>query len=341
MKSDFAKKDCLLGEETSPWPAPEKGRVSSEPLPYALVLGTSYSGSGAIFDYLVQRSEVYDPLDGKEYLLPHAPGGLNALEYAIGPGFHPSTTSLAASNFLETVAYLDREPNLLKGGFGYSVPLPDFRSACEELVKQLCVSSFSYKSYVDRFSRNPRLHRSLFTKSDKDNSGIRWLPRDHTSFIALTKEFHNRLFQPRPGTFSLVCLNQAGSGWNPDSVRNLFDTPRPVVVTRDPRDQFAELKEFKKGQNVRQFVSWYREMNRRIESSEGPFLRIPFEDWAIDNQFERGNLETYLGLPKSEVPATMLKQSRENVGVYSSILSKQERTLLEKELVGYLNPLVR
>ena len=47
---------------------------------YIIVLGTTFSGSGAVFDYLNGRGDLYEPLFGQEYLLPILPNGLMTLE---------------------------------------------------------------------------------------------------------------------------------------------------------------------------------------------------------------------------------------------------------------------
>ena len=44
-----------------------------------------------------------------------------------------------------------------------------------------------------------------------------------------------------------VLLDQGGSGWNPIESTKYFLDCKVVLVTRDPRDQFAEIKYYKKG----------------------------------------------------------------------------------------------
>ena len=56
---------------------------------YIIVLGTTYSGSGAVYDYLKGRDDLFDPLKGVEYQLPHMPNGLLSLE-AVSEGFSSS-----------------------------------------------------------------------------------------------------------------------------------------------------------------------------------------------------------------------------------------------------------
>ena len=68
---------------------------------YIIVLGTTYSGSGAIYDYLSGRGDLYDPLKGIEYQLPQMPNGLMALEATAQDAFHPATADFVLSQFLE------------------------------------------------------------------------------------------------------------------------------------------------------------------------------------------------------------------------------------------------
>ena len=56
---------------------------------------------------------------------------------------------------------------------------------------------------------------------------------------------HNKIFQSnaegRP-----ILLDQGGSGWNPIESTKYFSNCRIVLVTRDPRDQYVEIKHYKK-----------------------------------------------------------------------------------------------
>ncbi|MDA7732096.1 hypothetical protein N8842_01515 [Candidatus Pelagibacter sp.] len=40
---------------------------------YIILLGTFYSGSGVVYDYLFGRGDLNDPLQGAEYQLPQTP----------------------------------------------------------------------------------------------------------------------------------------------------------------------------------------------------------------------------------------------------------------------------
>ena len=66
---------------------------------YIIVLGTTFSGSGAVFDYLNGRGDLYEPLCGQEYLLPILPDGLMTLEAISDKAFDPATTEHALIQF--------------------------------------------------------------------------------------------------------------------------------------------------------------------------------------------------------------------------------------------------
>ena len=66
---------------------------------YIIVLGTTFSGSRAVFDYLIGRGDIIDPLGGQEYLLPILPNGLMALESVSDKSFDPATAEYVLREF--------------------------------------------------------------------------------------------------------------------------------------------------------------------------------------------------------------------------------------------------
>ena len=66
---------------------------------YIIILGTTGSGSGAVFDYLNGRDDLYNPLVDQEYPLPMLPNGLMSLEAISGNAFDPAITEYALIQF--------------------------------------------------------------------------------------------------------------------------------------------------------------------------------------------------------------------------------------------------
>ena len=146
---------------------------------------------------------------------------------------------------------------------------------------------------------------------------------------------HNRIFQP--GSEGLpILLNQAGSGWNPIESTKYFVNRKIVLVTRDPRDQFTEIKKFKKGTSVSAFVQWYKEMQRRIKISDPIFLNISFEDFINQNKKNISLLCDHVSISADLNSTYKVEFSKINVGKYKRFLNKNEIEIIEDELSEYL-----
>ena len=122
-----------------------------------------------------------------------------------------------------------------------------------------------------------------------------WYPRK--KFLDSVKKFHDALFleyaKGRP-----VLINQGGSGWNPIEFTKYFSKRKVVVVTRDPRDQFVELKNsYKNANSVEGFVKWYKEMRIRIENTiDQDLLHLEFENFVNENTIVTEELCNHLSL---------------------------------------------
>ena len=65
-----------------------------------------------------------------------------------------------------------------------------------------------------------------------------------------------------------------------------FLNRKVILVTRNPLDQFAELKQYKKAISVKGFIYWYKEMQFRLMKIKNPIvLRLKFEDFV--NNFNK------------------------------------------------------
>ena len=108
---------------------------------YIIVLGTTYSGSGAVYDYLKGRDDLFDPLKGVEYQLPHMPNGLLSLEAVSGRGFHPPTADYILSQFQIITEKLAR-PKHIGVTVGYSNNLPNLNPQLKILLMKLLLLIF-------------------------------------------------------------------------------------------------------------------------------------------------------------------------------------------------------
>ena len=302
---------------------------------YIIVLGTTYSGSGAVYDYLAGRGDLHDPLDGSEYLLAQAPGGLMTLEAAAGQAFHHAISDHAVIHFLELARKLARPSTRSQYGKGYVVRIPDFLSAVDSFLDEVTAARMPMQLDWHRLveSNSRRLLWWLKTHLGHHKQAVPThilVPVDE--LVVAAQSMHDRLFQP--SSHKSVLLNQAGSGWNPVESSKYFDGRKVVLVTRDPRDQFAELKQFKKAQDVEEFINWFRALQQRIAAVEkSVVMKLPFEDFVCNNNAAVISLCDHFGLDGSAPSSYQASFSEKNIGKYKSWLTPHEIERIEADLL--------
>lgn len=302
---------------------------------YIILLGTTYSGSGAVQDYLRGRGDLHDPLKGSEYLLPQAPGGLMSLEAAAGQAFHHAVSDHAVKQFSELARKLARPATRSYYGKGFEKHIPDFLAGVEAFIND--VTSAQMPMQLDWHKLvEPSAYRLL--QWAKAKLGV-YPPAASThilvpadKLVAAAQAMHERLFHSETG--QPVLLNQAGSGWNPVDSTKYFNDRKVVLVTRDPLDQFAELKQFKNAREVTEFIKWYRALQERIATvDQDVVLKLPFEEFVTSNKVAVATLCDHFGLDKkvsSDYKATL---SEKNIGKYKKWLSGDEIEQIEDALL--------
>ncbi len=302
---------------------------------YIIVLGTTYSGSGAVYDYLAGRGDLYDPLDGAEYLLPQSPGGLMALEAASGDAFHHATSDYAVTQFAKLAQKLARSPRCSPYGKAYSSHIPKFLTEIDHFLSEVVVAKMPMRLEWRKMMEHDAIRRIGRLKARlgiHSNPMVTHIICSQYDLIHAAKKMHDRLFHlpsKKP-----VLLNQAGSGWNPVQSTKYFEGRKLVLVTRDPRDQFAELKQYKRAADVEEFIEWYRASQQRIEAVNSDLvMRLPFEEFVFNNQPAVELLCNHFSLDVSIHSAYQASHSKKNIGKYKSWLSAHEIGRIEAEIV--------
>lgn len=302
-----------------------------------IVLGTTYSGSGAVFDYLKGRPDSYFPLGDAEYFLPQFPYGLMQLRSACSEAFHQTIAHEAFLRFADITNHLARPSQRGSYGAGYEKLLPGFTAEINALVHSLIDARMPMRFYWERMA-DKSLTEQLFYKINRkfkppnqENPPERFLPVAPEQFTKRIAEMHDRLFRPPDSVSQFTLLNQAGSGWNPDQSTNFFSDRRVVVVSRDPRDQFVELKKFKGSRNVREFIKWFRNLQARTVTGIPEIMYLRFENFVFNHKPVKDSLLDFLGLTECESNYNP-SGSEKYVGQYRRGLSSEEVNAIESEL---------
>ena len=313
----------------------------SNQINYIITLGTTKSGSGAVFDYLSGRGDLHDPLQGTEYQLPQMPNGLMTLEAISKNAFHPPTADFALSQFEKMTKKLSRSETFWSYGKSYDSKIPSFKMAIQEFIDEVCAAKLPMRLHWHRSMRSQSNIKYFISKLKNYLSIYEAVPDtrllvSQDDFIVATLKLHNRLFQTdaerRP-----VLLNQAGSGWNPVESTKYFLNRKVVLVTRDPRDEFAELKQIKKASSVYGFIDWYKEMHQRLKQINNPIvLRLRFEDFVNRNKEMVNILCDHVSINSNILSSYEPNLSKKNISKYKKILSEKEIEIIESNLSEYM-----
>jgi len=308
---------------------------------YIIVLGTTYSGSGAVYDYLSSRGDLHDPLQGIEYQLPQMPNGLMTLEAVAKNAFHPGTADYVLDQFEKITKKLSRSETLFRYGKDYASKMPSFEKVIAQFIEEVSAAKLPMRLHWHRSmqSQSPILY---FISKLKNYLGLNMvmpttrLLVSQDDLIVAAQKLHSKLFQ-KTSDKRPILLNQAGSGWNPIESTKYFLNRKVILVTRDPRDQFAELKQFRKTISVEGFIDWYKEMQRRLKEINNPnILCLCFEDFVNKNEKMVDLLCDHVSLATNNLSSYEANLSKKNIGKYQKILSQKEINIIEYSLSEYI-----
>ena len=308
---------------------------------YIILLGTFYSGSGVVYDYLSGRGDLNDPLQGTEYQLPQMPNGLMTLEAITKKAFHPPTADFALNQFEKITKKLSQSETLWRYGKDYASMIPLFDKVVEQFIKDICAAKLPMQLHWHRTMQSQSAIKYFFSKLKNYLGFIKVAPDtrllvSQEDFIIAAQKMHTELFRTETDKRPIL-LNQAGSGWNPIESTKYFLNQKVVLVTRDPRDQFAELKQFKKAARVEGFIDWYKEMQQRLRQTDNPILlRLRFEDFVNKYNEMVNVLCNHASINHKTASSYEPNLSKKNIGKYKKILSQQEIDVIESNLSEYI-----
>lgn len=307
---------------------------------FIIVLGTTKSGSSAVFDYLSGRGDLRDPLRGQEYHLPQMPNGLMTLEAIAKDAFHPGTADYALSSFEEITKKLSRSQTKWSYGMGYSSKIPSFQKLINQFIEDISAAKIPMKLHWRKLLKSENFTKYIISKLinhfgfNEEISTTRIL-NSYETLIESAQKLHNELFQINNEQNSVI-LNQAGSGWNPIESTKYFLNRKIILSTRDPRDQFAELKIIKKASSAEEFVNWYKEMQRRLEAiNSNVLLKLRFEDFVYKNEKIIQSLCKHASINSEIVSKYDPNNSKKNIGKYKKFLTNKEIEIIKNSLSKY------
>ena len=315
------------------------------------VCGFSWSGSGAVMDYLMEYDEnqVYTP----EFIIAYHPDGIHDLDMNLNSN---------CAKFLSS-----------------GVAIPRFRKVSRYLLKQVTngESELLTREYLDKITqakwigseqgqmlvRKTWLYRNV---GQRLKPWIGKLPHEFCwkykpyplsemefsicpdNFMKATVEFTDSVLQAIGlNTNRNIVLNQPFPGNNPVPYMKYYRDSKAIVVDRDPRDLFVFLKYIFPGrgysvplESVDVFCEYFEHMHKNLETTlnHPDVLYLQFEDLIYHYEEATNQIGQFLNLlgPTNPRKYFIPEESEANTQVFLKYGKPEEISVIENKLRKYL-----
>ena len=300
------------------------------------VLGNTYSGSSAIYEYLIGREDTIDPLNQLEFRLLSDPGGINDL-YNVYNNYSLQNFNFRLKNLIEIATLYSKKRNIFTEGLNLSI-LKNYNKYWEEYLNN--IKGFKYKhKYIYEDIKKSKF--KIISKKIMNRLSFRkilfkhyWTGVTKREFEIHTYDFFKKILS-NFDVQKLVILNQCGNFWDPIESTKLIGEPKIIMVKRNPLDQFAELKKSKGMNSVKEFIDWFthlKKMESTYESIDERILNLKFEDFVLDHENTKNRICKHLKIDCSLSSNYDVNESKKNIGKFRRLLSLEEIELIKKSL---------
>ena len=309
-----------------------------------ILIGTGYSGSSAIYDFLRATKKFRDPFPDKEFSISYDPGGLIDIEDKIIRARSINQVNFIIKQFQKNLYYYINEDNSIKPG-------KNFQN--KNKIKYL------FQEYINRITEFKYIGESTFMKHQgnffsyliskfyekfklKKKKEILSLV-NHKEFLEETRIFLNSLFFPDEKKQTVI-LDQGGNITDLANSTKFYENPYIILINRDPRDIFSEFKQkvaysYPK-EDVNIFCTWYEKLMKNIDDQDFQnlnILKINFEDFVLNHKDTVKNISDFIS---EDISAPLdnfdLNRSKSNIMKFKNLLNTTEITTIENVLKKYL-----
>ena len=315
------------------------------------ICGFSWSGSGAVMDYLMEfkNNQVYTP----EFIIAYHPDGLHDLDVNLNLNCAKFLSSgVAIPRFRKVVKYL-----LHKTTNGKSDTIT------EEYIAQIIQATWIGSEQGQMLVRNTWLYQNV---GQRLKPWIRKLPPQFCwkykpyplgkmefsicpkNFLEATQTYTDNLLKAIGlDTKENIILNQPFPGNNPVPFMKYYRNSKAIVVDRDPRDVFTFLKYVFPGrgysvplEDVNVFCEYYENMHKNLSMTldHPDVLYLKFEDMVYHYEVATDRIKKFLGLNDISTPKKdfIPEESEANTQVFVKYGNSEEISVIEKRLSRYL-----
>lgn len=314
------------------------------------VCGFGYSGSGALIDLLKEYEET-QVIDDFEFYITYLPDGLYDLY---------SHLCLSYSRFFDGDVAVKRFLSLTKKMGKKRQYKRIFKNNFEKFSKEYVMDLIDAKwkgfwaydwyhaGFIFRnlFFRLGIRINNIFNKKIFKYPYYMYLAVEPKNFFYATKEYVKKLLSCLDVDCNkTVVLNQCYPANDPQKCFMFFDSPKAIVVTRDPRDTYVLAKRvvgddaaWIPTDDVNNFISFYRSQYKKIVENDDVFV-VRFEDLIYRYEEIKTQIEQFLNIKLHKTPKTYFDP---NISINNTQLFKRfqeyqdDICVIESELKEFL-----
>ena len=320
-----------------------------------IIIGTGYSGSSAIHDFITQNTSYKNPLEDQEFRILDDPDGILNLynSFYKNPSVNNFTSAIIRfENYAQSLKKLKKKINNKK----VKIYKNDILSITNQYINQITKLRFSalpqflftQVNYLKKI--HLKLKSRIFNSKNENYYGYHmYLPVEEKVFIKNTKKYILKMIKEQLANKSSknIVLEQAINIFNFEDVFKFFDDVKIIIVTRDPRDIYYSMKSSQSRSspcnNVKTFTKWYNFIIERYHNYKKNIqhkvkksvLEIEFESFILDFNNEKKKLLRFIGAKEIKNKYS-LKSSKKNVFISKKKLPDYEKKYIEKNLKKYL-----
>ena len=315
-------------------------------------VGTGYSGSSAIYEFLQKTKLFYDPFPNNQFSISYDPGGLLDLESVIKNQFTINKSKMAYNNFVELINFYCNQNERFKVGKNLVKYNKDLNYLLTNFLNNIVILKYNgetaFTNYKSSFYENLKYkilnYFYKFKKEKRKNRNKLFIFCDIEIFEKEVKKLFFELYEKNNQQKKDIILEQAGTIFHPKSSLKYFSNPYNLCVLRDPRDIYTELKRkgYKfPGYSVEIFCSWYENIYKKInldEKLDEKVFFFNFEDFVIKRQETINKIFDHIRCERIEINNVDFNFSRceNNINLYKKELYKSEIEYIENKLKKYL-----
>ncbi|MDB4613187.1 sulfotransferase [Candidatus Pelagibacter sp.] len=311
-----------------------------------IVVSLGNSGSGAVFDYLRSRKDMYTPFYGEEFRLFNDPQGIYSLYLNLykNPG-----NNIYSFFFDEFEKYFKSLNRIKKNKNEKKISIFDkaFFKKTENYLKKIIYLEFNALPQFKRIQLNfldkvnYLRHSKIMKKSINEHKYFKVrLPIVEKKFIIETKKYLHKITYKKNN--QNVLLNQSINVLNIKEHQKFFSNCKVVVVTRDPRSIFSSMKSRNSfafpGKDVKIFINWYQDLFKKLKTQKkmNNTLIIKYENFLENFDQEKKRLCKFININTRMNSGFNVNSSKKNLYKAKKILTTKELKLIEKNLKSYL-----